>query len=126
MGIIAFIIFYMRRQKKKKAQEHQQLESEIASEHVHDPIHVDWDKIDNEFREVENSAYPRSPQLSENTTQVSSPMPGSAGVTKHVPHTPEPNNTDVQQHMNKSPDVADEVGSVKPSVGHSIVKPDGF
>ncbi|KAI7888333.1 uncharacterized protein EV154DRAFT_517978 [Mucor mucedo] len=125
LGIIAFIIFYMRRQKKKKTQQHQQLESDIANEQLHDPIHVDWDKIDNDYREVDNLAYTRSPQLSENTTQVNSPLSGAAAI-KHVPHTPEPTNMEVQPHMNKNPDAMDEVELVKPSAGISIVKPDGY
>ncbi|KAI9273454.1 hypothetical protein EDC94DRAFT_676934 [Helicostylum pulchrum] len=78
LGIIAFIFFYLRRQKKAKQQD------------THEDMDVDWDKIEEHYKEVpssksnspqltespeiiENTSVRRSPSLTENATVKNNP-----------------------------------------------------
>ncbi|KAG2228896.1 hypothetical protein INT48_003133, partial [Thamnidium elegans] len=103
LGIIAFIFFYLRRQKKAKQQD------------THEDMDVDWDKIEEHYKEVP-VAKSNSPQLTESPEIIE-----NISVRHHSPILTE--NTTV----NSTPDVV--VTIVKPSVAsvdnYMSVKPEG-
>ncbi|KAG2201994.1 hypothetical protein INT47_000533 [Mucor saturninus] len=113
LALIIFGIFYLRRQKKAR---HDQQKNDMIDD---EQIHVDWDKIDQEYREVSASSSPKPSDRvsSTNATKVSS----SPLLSKTNPV------QDVQRsnikNVIKSPDATDII-SVKPSMGNTYVKPD--
>ncbi|KAI7895983.1 uncharacterized protein EV154DRAFT_598922 [Mucor mucedo] len=113
LALIIFGIFYLRRQKKAR---HDQQKNDMIDD---EQIHVDWDKIDQEYREVSASSSPKTSDRvsSTNATKVN----GSPLLSETNPL------QDVQRSNNKnvikSPD-APEIISVKPSMGNTYVKPD--
>lgn len=110
MAIIGCIIYFKRRQIKKSKQRKSEL---IANE----AIQVDWDKIDNQYREIEASASPVSAN-SNTATKVNSPQLLNNTDPSYI------NGVNYQTgSYNRSPDVPDENILVKPSVAFPVEKP---
>ncbi|KAI9273458.1 hypothetical protein EDC94DRAFT_655364 [Helicostylum pulchrum] len=111
LGIIAFVFFYLRRQKKAKQQD------------IHEDMSVDWDEIEDHYREVPSSKS-KSPQLTESTEVI--------GDTSGRHNSPEliassiKNNRDFSPSKKKIPDTV--VDITKPSLSsesnYTTVKPD--
>lgn len=92
-------------------------------EHIHEPIHVDWDKIDNEYREI-------SGQDSSKSSNVINSADGTKTNSPELLKNTNPENTNPQNaqattnvHINKSPD-APNSPPIKPSFRNSVTKPD--
>lgn len=129
MALISFGIFCIRR--KKSTEQQQQFESSKDNEFLHEPIHVDWDQIDKQYKEIPVA----SPILSDldETTAVGSPATTADFLTSPRVHQYSPNiaTTDTMEHppyhFNKSPDTF--INIVKPSVAdqdYSVDKPHGM
>ncbi|GAA5806747.1 hypothetical protein MFLAVUS_000095 [Mucor flavus] len=79
LGIIAFVFFYLRRQKKAKQQD------------THEDMDVDWDKIEEHYKEVPatKSSSPQlteSPVIAENTSVRHSPVSTETSTVKNNPN----------------------------------------
>ncbi|KAI9273456.1 hypothetical protein EDC94DRAFT_676936 [Helicostylum pulchrum] len=93
LGIIAFIFFYLRRQKKAKQQD------------THEDMDVDWDKIEEHYKEVPSSKS-NSPQLTKSPEII-----GSLTETTTVKNNPnivvdivKPSVTSVDNYTNVKPE----------------------
>jgi hypothetical protein len=133
LAIIALIVFCLYRQKQNKQQK-QFGAAGAQHEQEEEPIHVDWDKIEDHFKEIPmqytgssgNATRVNSPQLHDNNISSaligSHQSPNSTESGSVVDHNI--NSLDHQQ-LNNSPHII--AGNyptvVKPSEGHSIVKP---
>lgn len=120
MGIIAFVIFYLRRQKKSKQEDTEEESHEDTTEDTHVDPHevthedmvVDWDKIEDHYREdpTTKSKFPRFTEITNLSARHYSP-----NLTE-----------DSSYPKNKNPDIA--VNAVKPSVSsvdtRIIIKPE--
>lgn len=120
MGIIAFIFFYIRRQRKAK---------QNSENDIHESMNVDWDKIEDHYKEVPITTS-NSPQLTETTEVTGNTMISTSGVRHYSPKLVQENlenDTHVSHQLKTSPDVV--IGMVKPSTNmlgdYTIVKPDG-
>lgn len=122
MGIIVFAIFYLRRQKKYKNQ--QVVELAYDNENLHDPIHVDWDQIDNEYKEIEAANSSPHSTNPDGATKVNSPELLNNYVKSSNLNQYTPNLADTNILNDNARNIP-----VKPSIatqdGYSTVKPDG-
>ncbi|KAG2201998.1 hypothetical protein INT47_000537 [Mucor saturninus] len=132
LGVILFI-FYRRRQNKIKKR--QTIDSQNDNRHhLQELLHVDWDKIDNQYKELPTTApSPESPQVasinSKNTkiANISTTIESPSTVQKHYTTQLLGNSTGRSSghHPNSSVDINIDI-RVKHSVAaeNAIVKPD--
>ncbi|KAI9273474.1 hypothetical protein EDC94DRAFT_195963 [Helicostylum pulchrum] len=113
LGIIAFVFFYVRRQKKTKQQDN-----------THEQIAVDWDEIDDHYKEVP-AAKPNFPQFTE-ATEVTTGNSSGRYYSPALTGTTTVDDNEFYHSANRGP--ANVVNVVKPSAtsanDYATVKPD--